>query len=205
MRSCWATSATIVRLPWRAATSASAAATVVRPTPPFPVTTTSRLSSSRGTGRNLRGSYEYALAHGSFPAPIRRNRELGVICDGLEAEGHRIRKPEGRGREDDDDAEPRRGVRREGSPRALRGHGSAGQPDDVAGHRPRLARALDVRRAGPPRLDSRGHPAARGGRGVRVDRPCRGRDRDVDPDRPRALAREGAAPDRGRLRLRLHR
>src|SRR3954447_19943748 len=103
MRSCCATSATITRLPCRAATRPSAAATVVRPTPPFPVTTTSRLSSSRATGRNLRGSYEYAGAHGSFPAPIRRrNRELGVICDGVEGKGHRVRKPEGRGREDDD-------------------------------------------------------------------------------------------------------
>src|SRR3954454_17826760 len=155
MRSCWATSATIVRLPSRAATSASAAATVVRPTPPFPVTTTSRLSSSRGTGRNLRGSYEYAPAHGSFPAPIRRNRELGAICDGVEGKGHRVRKPEGRGREDDDDAEPRSRLRREGAPGPLRGHGPAGQPDDVAGHRPRLARGVDVRRARAPHLDPR--------------------------------------------------
>ena len=40
-----------MRLPRRAATSPRAAATVVLPTPPLPVTSTSRLSSSEGTGR----------------------------------------------------------------------------------------------------------------------------------------------------------
>ena len=38
MRSCWATSAITVRLPARAAVRPSAAATVVLPTPPLPVT-----------------------------------------------------------------------------------------------------------------------------------------------------------------------
>ena len=44
MRSCSATSQTMVRLPARAAARPSAAATVVLPTPPLPVTNTSRLS-----------------------------------------------------------------------------------------------------------------------------------------------------------------
>ena len=47
-RSCWATSQTTVRLPRRAASRPRAAATVVLPTPPLPVTTTSRLSRSAG-------------------------------------------------------------------------------------------------------------------------------------------------------------
>ncbi len=57
-----------------------------------------------------------------------------------EAQGHRLRQPEGRRRQDDDDPEPRGRLRREGLPRALRRHGSAGQPDDVPGHRPRHGR-----------------------------------------------------------------
>ena len=37
-------------------------------------------------------------------------------------------------------------------------------------------------------LDPRGDPQARGGRGLRLDRPGRSRDRDVHDDRPRAGA-----------------
>ncbi len=48
--SCEETSQTIVRLPSAAARSPSATATVVLPTPPLPVTKTSRLSSSSGIG-----------------------------------------------------------------------------------------------------------------------------------------------------------
>src|SRR4051794_10615189 len=44
-------------------------------------------------------------------------------------------------------------------------------------------------------VDPRGHPAARGGRRMRLDRPRRGRDRDVDEDRSRALTGQGAACD----------
>src|SRR3954452_18794606 len=125
----------MTRLPARTAAIASAPATVVRPTPPFPVTTTRRLSSSRVTGRNLAYPCEYAEAHGSFAAPIRRKPTLGVISDGVQGEGHRLRKPEGRGREDDDDAEPRRRLRGAREPRALRRHGPAGEPHHVAGDR----------------------------------------------------------------------
>src|SRR3954464_10169630 len=101
MRSCCAPSAPITRLPMRAAARPSAVATVVRPTPPLPMTTTSRLSSSTLIGTNLRHPSEYAEAHGSFPAPLRRNRTLGAISEVLKGEGHRLRKPEGWGREDD--------------------------------------------------------------------------------------------------------
>ena len=49
-RSWAASSATIVRRPWRAASIPSAIATVDLPTPPLPVTNTSRLSRTLGTG-----------------------------------------------------------------------------------------------------------------------------------------------------------
>ena len=62
------------------------------------------------------------------------------------------------------------------------------QPHDEPGHRPRLARGVDVRRARAPRLAARGDPQARGGHRLRLDRPRRRRDRDVHDDRPRALA-----------------
>ena len=122
-----------------------------------------------------------------------------------QGQGHRIRQPEGRRREDDHHAEPRGGLRGGGPSRPVHRHGPAGQPHDVAGHRPRLARDVDVRRARPRPLDPRGHPQARDRRRVRVDRPRRSRDRDVDEDRPRALAGQGAATDPGGLRLHLHR
>src|SRR5260221_4994770 len=51
--SCEATSQTIVRLPSAAARCPSATATVVLPTPPLPVTMTSRLSRSSGIGQFL--------------------------------------------------------------------------------------------------------------------------------------------------------
>src|SRR3954469_22137381 len=125
------------------------------------MTTTSRLSSSTLIGRNLPHPYEYAVQHGSFPAPIRRNRTLGAISDGvLKGEGDRLRKPEGRGREDDYDAEPRGRLRGEREPRPLRRHGPPGQPDHVTGHRPRLARRVDVRRARASHLDPRGDSQA---------------------------------------------
>ena len=108
-----------------------------------------------------------------------------------QGQGHRVREPEGRRRQDDDDPEPCRCVRRGRASRPVRRHGSAGQPDDVAGHRSRLAREVDVRRARPRHADPRGHPQARDRRRLRLDRPRRRRDRDVDDDRPRALAAEG--------------
>ena len=107
-------------------------------------------------------------------------------------EGDRLRQPEGRRRQDDDHAEPRGGLRRGGPPGAGRRHGPAGQPHDEPGHRPRLGREVDVRRARRRPLDPRGDPQARGRRGLRLDRPGGRRDRDEHQDRARALAREGA-------------
>ena len=120
-------------------------------------------------------------------------------------QGHRVRQPEGRRREDDLDAEPRRGAQGEGVPRPLRRHGPAGQPDDEPGVEPGLDRALDVRRPRPPAAD-RERDREGGDRPGRVlDRPRRGGARPLEHDRPRARAREGAPPDEGPVRLRPHR
>ena len=109
-------------------------------------------------------------------------------CD----KGHRVRQPEGRRGEDHVHAQPRRGVRRAGPPRARRRPRPAGQPHDEPGAQPRHDRALDVRRARPPAADRAG--AAQGGDRPRrlVDRPGGRRARAVQPDRPRARSREGA-------------
>ena len=57
---------------------------------------------------------------------------------------------------------------------------------------------LDVRRPRPSHPDPRGDPAPRDRHRRRFDRPRGRRDRDVDPDRPRAVAREGALGGRPR-------
>ena len=110
---------------------------------------------------------------------------------GRDRQGDLLREPEGRRREDHVDAEPRGRVRRVGPPRALHRPGPAGQPDDEPGHRPRQGREVDVRRARAPHPAHGGDPGARDRHRRRLDRPGRRRDRDVHPDRPRALAREG--------------
>src|SRR3954453_14028245 len=90
--------------------------------------------------------------------------------------GDLVRQPEGRRRQDDYDAEPRRGLRREGPPRAVRRSRPSVEPDDEPGDRSRLARAVDVRRAREPGLDPRGHPQAGQVRGLEPDGPAgRGR------------------------------
>ncbi|CAA9492069.1 MAG: Chromosome (plasmid) partitioning protein ParA, partial [uncultured Solirubrobacteraceae bacterium] len=122
-----------------------------------------------------------------------------------QGQGHRLRQPEGRRRQDHHHAEPRGGLRRGGASRAVRRHGSAGQSDDVAGHRSRGPGLVDVRRAGQRPADPRRHPAPRDRHRALLDRPRRSRDGDVDEDRPRALAGEGAARRLGGLRLHLHR
>ncbi len=65
--SCEETSQTIVRLPSAAARRPSATATVVLPTPPLPVTKTSRLSRSSGIGQ--------------FLAISRAGRKSGCPCE----------------------------------------------------------------------------------------------------------------------------
>ena len=59
----------------------------------------------------------------------------------------RLRQPEGRRREDDDDPEPGRRLRRVRLPRPLHRPRPAGQPDDVPGHRPGQGRTQPLRRA----------------------------------------------------------
>ena len=131
-----------------------------------------------------------------------------LLCRGRPQhhEGHRLRQPEGRRRQDDDHAEPRRRVRREGPPRAVRRHGSPGQPDHVPGHRPRHAREVDVRRARPRHARS-----ARSSASARSTSPAR---RSTSPA-PRSRCRtkigrersleKALRADRGGLRLHLHR
>ena len=55
-------------------------------------------------------------------------------------EGLRLRQPEGRRRQDDDDAQPRGGAVGVRAPGPLRGPRPAGQPDDEPGDRPRQGR-----------------------------------------------------------------
>ena len=179
MRSWLASSTTIVRSPWRAASSPSAIATVDFPTPPLPVTNTRRLSRSAGTALENSGATSEDSA-----------RLLRIL--GRYEPRDRVRQPERWRRQDHDYAQPRSGVCRGRASGPVRRHGSPGQPDDVSGHRPGHAREVDVRRARAPHLDPRGDPEARGRRRLLVDRPGRRGDRDVDDDRPRALAAEGA-------------
>src|SRR3954470_6207306 len=134
-RSSLATSQTITRFPRRAATRARHDATVVLPTPPFPVTKTRRLSRRKATCAS-----EYMTRYGpvrtkefqsagiSAATLVRDQRSGGARAaagsrDGEqrgEGPGHLIREPEGRRGEDDHHAEPRGRFRREGPPRAVR-------------------------------------------------------------------------------------
>src|SRR5215213_7529545 len=150
-----ATSHTITRFPRLAATRARHPATVVLPTPPFPVTKTSRLSR-----RNATCPSEYRPPYG--PVRTKEFQSAGVsavtfVCDqrsGVATDGHAgraagsiqrrpegpgdlLRQPEGRRSEDDHDLEPGGGLRREGAPRAVRRPRPTVQLDDEPGHRPR--------------------------------------------------------------------
>ena len=154
-----------------------------------------------GRGASIRGKQSAGRCRREGIARARANTHLRDA----HGQGHRLHQPEGRGRQDHHHPQPRRRVRGAGPPGALRGPRSAGQPHDEPGHRPRLARGLDVRRARARALDPRGDPQARGGRGLRLDRPRRRRDRDVHDDRPRARAEEGPRADPRGLRLHLHR
>ena len=87
-----------------------------------------------------------------LPRPHGRAGTDRLYC----GQGHRLRESEGRRREDDDDAEPRRRVRGAWEARAARRPRPAGQPDDEPGAEPRHDRALDVRRARPQAADLRG-------------------------------------------------
>ena len=107
--------------------------------------------------------------------------------------GDRAREPEGRCREDDDDAEPRGRVRRDGPSRAARRSRPAGQPHDEPGAQPGRDRAVDVRRTRPEAPDLGGDRAPRGRPRRRVDRPRRRRAGAQLADRTRAGARQGAA------------
>ena len=182
--------------PGSGSTASSAAGRSVRGAPPARRTPAPSTSvTTRTHGRASGSSYPADRRVGAGKPCAGANRQgrwvsptvIGARRD-RPGQGHRLRQPEGRRREDDHHAEPCGGLRRAGPPRPVRRHGPAGQPHHVAGHRPRHARAVDVRRARARPLDPRGHPPPRDRRRVRLDRPRRGRDRDVDEDRPRALA-----------------
>src|SRR3954452_8484543 len=128
-RSWRATSQTIVRLPARAAARPRAAATVVFPTPPLPVTKTSRLSKSADTpeGFSPRHTNRHAdgdsRPHARGPTGAQPERGAGARSDTDHATGNRLCQPEGWRRQDHDDAQPGRRLRREAPPRPLRRHG----------------------------------------------------------------------------------
>src|SRR3954454_1426854 len=122
-RSWRATSHTIVRLPVRAAARPRAAATVVFPTPPLPVTKTSRLSKSADTAEGFSPRHTNRHAdgdsrpHARGPTGARPERGAGARRDtDDDAASNCIRQPEGRRRQDDHDAEPGCRVRGEGAP-----------------------------------------------------------------------------------------
>src|SRR4051794_39977626 len=148
-----ATSHTITRFPRRAATCASDAATVVLPTPPFPVTKTSRLSRRKATYTS-----EYRSPYG--PVRTKEFQSTGVSAvtfvrdqcsrgpgatassTGRErrAEGPSdlVRQPEGWRREDHNHPQSCRCLCRKGPPSAVRRSRPTVQPDDEPGHRPRF-------------------------------------------------------------------
>src|SRR3954462_5195740 len=120
-----ATSHTITRFPRRAATRARHAATVVLPTPPFPVTKTRRLSRRNATyPSEYRPPYgpvrtkEFQSAGVSAVTFVRdqrfggRSGNPGIRSSGgfqrwPEGPGDLVRQPEGRRRQDDYDLESR--------------------------------------------------------------------------------------------------
>ena len=79
IRSCWATSQTIVRLPRRAAATPSAAATVDLPTPPLPVTKIRRLSSMTHGGTRL--PRESQVVEGTACQRVSPGRNYPHLCE----------------------------------------------------------------------------------------------------------------------------
>ena len=110
--SCEETSQTIVRLPASAARSPSATATVVLPTPPLPVTKTSRLSSNSGIGvipSNFEGwqekrvpmripaQWDSLAARSRSPRPVDVVEETHPIVEELQAMEEAVPERVGRG------------------------------------------------------------------------------------------------------------
>src|SRR3954453_19028984 len=105
MRSDCATSQTIVRLPARAAAKPSEAATVVFPTPPFPVMNSRRLSSRDAIGQKDSSPIvrirtpRQGLFDQRHPPETKRPPDpgdTGAPSDKRKGKGHRVRKSEGR-------------------------------------------------------------------------------------------------------------
>src|SRR5688500_15896336 len=169
-RSWWATSQTIVRRPLRAAARPSARATVVFPTPPLPVTKTSRFSNRSEIGGRLcegiplqrekrapmTNSKAQVIAFANQKGGVAKTTTTLNLAAAFVERRHRVLCV---------DLDPQ-------------GNLTMSQGID------RLPGCVDVRRAGAPALHPRGDPQARGGRGLLVHRPRGRRDRDVHDDRP---------------------
>src|SRR5215211_696702 len=116
-----------------------------------------RLLARCGSGRGLLYGDPNGRLDG-LRAPTSATESPGAPARGARDARHRLRQPEGRRGQDDDDAQPRRRVLGAGARRPARRPRPAGQLDHEPGLEPGRHRALDVRRARPPRADRRGHP-----------------------------------------------
>ena len=126
-----------------------------------------RASPAGGRGPRVHGEDFASLtrkhARNGLPASATSSRGRGhghlgrSRCD----KGHRVRQPEGRRREDDVHAQPRRRVHGAGAAGADGRPRPAGEPDDEPGAQSRHDRAVDVRRARPPPAHRAGAPRAR--------------------------------------------
>src|SRR5512138_1576367 len=94
IRSCAFTSQTRTRFPARAATSASAAATVDFPTPPFPVTITSRRSRRGGAATRLD---KLTGGGGQVHHALRRSPEEPALQEGARGGGGAVREGDRQG------------------------------------------------------------------------------------------------------------
>src|SRR6266511_3076545 len=120
-------------------------------------------------------------------------RRQQQACHG---QNHRVRQPEGRGGEDDDDPEPRRRLQGAGVERPCGRPRPAGEPDHEPGPQSGRDRTFDVRRARAPAADRASDPGARGRRRRFLDRPRRRRARAFEHDRARGALEKALVPVR---------
>ena len=147
-----------------------------------------------GNSRGLRYDWPKEGANVAAPPLAPTERVIRVRRRGHgHGHGHLVREPERRCRQDDIDPQSRRRASREAAARACRRPRPAGQPDDEPGLQPRRDHAVDVRRARAPAADRARRPPGGDRHRRLVDRPRRRRAGDERDDRPRALARQGAA------------
>src|SRR5680860_753755 len=157
---------------WPLSTKAAArfSVVVVLATPPFWLVNAMTLawsvtgasgSAYGGSALPLRSAYSHVRE--TF-LPVRVTCcTVRSVDDGPSGPAAGLRDRQGRCGQDHHHAEPGCRLRGERPPSAVHRPRSAGQPHDEPGDRPRLARAVHVRRAGARHLDPRGHSQARGG------------------------------------------